>query len=65
MNNERITQSAIESERSERKALDTVINILLLFLLALVGYSVGYYAAINEALALVGTIVSHSQGVQQ
>jgi hypothetical protein len=53
MNKEILTQSAIESER---KALDTVINLLLLFLLALVGYSVGYYVAMSEAASLVKTI---------
>jgi hypothetical protein len=55
MNKETLTQSAIESER---KAVDTVINILLLFLLALVGYAVGYYAAMSEVAALVKTIVN-------
>jgi hypothetical protein len=53
MNKERLTQSTIEEER---KTLDAVINILLLFLLALVGYAVGYYAAMSEAAALVKTI---------
>jgi hypothetical protein len=55
MNKETLTQSAIESER---KALDAVINILLLFLLALFGYAVGYYAAAAEAAALVKTILN-------
>jgi hypothetical protein len=55
MNKEILTQSAIESER---KALDAVINILLVFILALVGYAVGYYAAMSEAAALVKTIVN-------
>jgi hypothetical protein len=53
MNKERLTQSTIEEER---KTLDAVINILLLFLLALVGYAVDYYAAMSEAAALVKTI---------
>ncbi len=53
MNKETLTQSTIEAER---KALDTVINILLVFLLALVGYALGYYAAMSEAAALVKTI---------
>jgi hypothetical protein len=55
MNKETLTQSAIEAER---KALDAVINILLLFLLALVGYSAGYYVAMNEVSALVKTILN-------
>ncbi len=53
MNEKTITQSAIEAER---KALDTVINLLLLFLLALVGYAVGYYVAMSEVAALAKTI---------
>jgi hypothetical protein len=53
MNNERLSQS-----ETERKALDVVINILLLFLLVLVGYSVGYYVASMEAAALVKTILN-------
>jgi TRAP-type C4-dicarboxylate transport system permease small subunit len=55
MNKKTLTQSAIESER---KAVDTVINILLLFLLALVGYAGGYYVAMSEVAALVKTIVN-------
>lgn len=52
MNKETLTQSAIE----ERQTLDAVINILLLFLLALVGYSFGYFVAMREAAASVATI---------
>ncbi len=55
MNKETLTQSAIEAER---QALDTVINILLVFILALVGYALGYYVAAAEAAALVKTIVN-------
>jgi hypothetical protein len=55
MNEKNITQSTIESER---QALDTVINILLLFLLGLVGYAVGYYAAMREVSGLVQTILN-------
>jgi hypothetical protein len=55
MNKERLTQSTIEEER---KTLDAVINILLLFLIALVGYSAGYYVAMNEAAALVKTTLN-------
>jgi hypothetical protein len=55
MNKEILTQSAIEAER---KALDAVINILLLFLLGLVGYAVGYYAAMREVSGLVQTILN-------
>jgi len=53
MNNETLTQSAIEAER---KALDTTINLLLLFLLALVAFVAGYYVAMSEVAALVKTI---------
>jgi hypothetical protein len=55
MNKKTLTQSAIEAER---QALDTVINILLLFLLGLVGYAVGYYAAMREVSGLVQTILN-------
>jgi hypothetical protein len=56
MNNENnITQSAIEEQ--ERRAVDTTVNILLLFLLVLVGYGVGYYAAMREVAALAGAIL--------
>ncbi len=46
----------MRKSEQEAKAVDAVINILLLFLLALVGYSAGYYVAMNEAAALVKTI---------
>ncbi len=55
MNENNVTHTAIEAER---QALDTAINLLLLFLLALVGYSAGYYVASMEAAALVKTIVN-------
>ncbi len=58
MNEDNITQRATEQEV---KALDAVINILLLFLLALVGYGAGYYVAMNEAAALVKTILTDQQ----
>ncbi len=58
MNKETLTQSAIEAER---KALDAVINVLLVFLLALVGYALGYYIAAAEAAALVKTILTDQQ----
>lgn len=50
-----ITQTATEAEG---KARDAVINILLIFILALVAFSAGYYVAMNEALALVKTILN-------
>ncbi len=55
MNEKNITQTSSESER---QALDTVINLLLLFLLALVAFVAGYYVAMSEAAALVKTIVN-------
>jgi hypothetical protein len=58
MNEKNITQTSSEAER---QAVDTVINILLLFLLGLVGYAVGYYAAAAEAAALVKTILTDQQ----
>jgi hypothetical protein len=53
MNENNVTQV-----EAERKAVDTAINLLLLFLLALVGYSAGYYVAAVEAAALVKTILN-------
>ncbi len=53
MNEKNITRT-----EQEDKAVDTVINILFLFLLALVGYSAGYYVASMEAAALVKTILN-------
>jgi hypothetical protein len=53
MNEKNITRT-----EQEDKAVDTVTNLLLLFLLALVGYSVGYYVASMEAAALVKTILN-------
>jgi hypothetical protein len=53
MNKEILTQSAIESER---KAVDTLINILLIFIFGLVAFSLGYFIAMSEAAALVKTI---------
>jgi TRAP-type C4-dicarboxylate transport system permease small subunit len=58
MNEKNITQTSSEAER---QALDTVINLLLLFLLALVGYAGGYYVAMSEAAALVKTILTDQQ----
>jgi hypothetical protein len=55
MNEKNIPQTSSESER---QAMDTVINILLLFLLGLVGYAVGYYAAMREVSGLVQTILN-------
>jgi hypothetical protein len=51
------TTQSLESEQ-EAKAVDTAINLLLLFLLALVGYSAGYYVASMEAAALIKTILN-------
>jgi hypothetical protein len=53
MNEKTITQSAIEAER---KTLDAVINILLIFIFGLVAFSAGYFIAMNEVAALVKTI---------
>ncbi len=55
MNEKNIPQTSSEAER---QALDTVINLLLLFLLGLVGYAVGYYAAMREVSGLVQTILN-------
>ncbi len=56
MNNENnITQSPIEAER---KALDATVNILLVFLLALVAFAAGHYAAMREASELLKIILN-------
>jgi TRAP-type C4-dicarboxylate transport system permease small subunit len=55
MNKDTLTQSAIETER---KALDAVINILLIFIFGLVAFSAGYYLAMSEASALVKTMLN-------
>ncbi len=48
MNENNVTQT-----EAERKAVDAVINILLLFLLALVAFSAGYFLAAAEAAELI------------
>jgi hypothetical protein len=53
MNEKNITRT-----EQEDKTVNTVINILLLFLLALVAFSVGYFIAAAEAAALVKTILN-------
>ncbi len=53
MNNERLTQT-----EQEGKAVDAAINILLIFTALLLAFCVGYYVAMNEALALVKTILN-------
>ncbi len=50
MNENNITQAAIEAER---KAVDAVINILLIFIFGLVAFSAGYFIAMSEAAALL------------
>jgi hypothetical protein len=59
MNNERLTQSV--KERQE-KVESAVFNVLLALTALLLAFCLGYYAAVNRALSLVGTIVSQSQG---
>jgi hypothetical protein len=56
-----MNEKNITHPEQEAKALDAVINILLVFLLALVGYALGYYVAMSEAAALVKTILTDQQ----
>jgi hypothetical protein len=56
-----MNEKNITHPEQEAKAVDTVINLLLLFLLALVGYSAGYFIAAAEAAALVKTILTDQQ----
>jgi len=58
MNKETLTQS---SSDAKCKALDALINILLIFLLALVAFSAGYFIAAAEAAAMVKTILTNQQ----
>ncbi len=58
MNKNNVTQLSTEAER---KALDALINILLIFILALVSFSAGYYIAAQEAATLVKTILTDQQ----
>jgi len=55
MNKETLTQSAIEAER---KALDAVFGILLIFVALLTAFSAGYFLAMREASELIKTIVN-------
>lgn len=50
-----LTQTAIESEH---KALDAVINILLIFIFGLAAFSAGYFIAMSEASELLKTILN-------
>ncbi len=42
----------------ESQALDAAINILLIFTALLLAFCAGYYVAMNEAAALVKTILN-------
>jgi hypothetical protein len=53
MNGTKITQS-----EGERKALDAVFNILLIFVSLLTAFCGGYFLAMREASALIKTIVN-------
>jgi hypothetical protein len=55
MNNERLTQAAIEAER---KAVDAAISILLIFVSLLTAFCGGYYLAMRQASELIKTIVN-------
>jgi hypothetical protein len=48
----------MQKSEQEAKAVDTVINLLLLFILGLVAFSAGYFIAAAEAAALVKTILN-------
>ncbi len=55
MNEDNITQTAIEAKR---KALDALINILLVFTVLLLAFCGGYYLAMREASELIKTILN-------
>jgi hypothetical protein len=59
MNKDNLTQAVNEAvTEAERKAVDKAINILLIFILALVAFSAGYFVAMSEASALVKAILN-------
>ncbi len=55
MNENNISQSTIEAER---KSLDTVFIILLIFTAISLAFCLGYFVAMNEALSLVKTTLN-------
>jgi phosphate/sulfate permease len=55
MNKETLTQTSSEEER---KAVDAVFNIMLVFTALLLAFCLGYYVASMEAAALVKTILN-------
>ncbi len=48
----------MRKSEQETKAVDTVISILLVFTVLLLAFCLGYYVAMNEAAALIKTIVN-------
>jgi hypothetical protein len=55
MNENNITQAAIESER---QAVDKLFNILLSFVALLTAFAAGYFLAMREASELIKTILN-------
>ena len=54
MNNE----NNVTRTEQEDKAVDAAFNIMLIFTALLLAFCLGYFIAVNEALALVKTIVN-------
>ncbi len=46
----------IAQMEQEKRAVDAVINILLIFIFGLVAFSAGYFIAMSEAATLAGTM---------
>ncbi len=55
MNKETLTQTATQREK---QSLDTVFIILLIFTAISLAFCLGYFVAMNEAAALVKTILN-------
>jgi hypothetical protein len=53
-----MNKDILTARMRESQALDAAINILLIFTALLLAFCVGYYVAMNEALALVKTILN-------
>jgi phosphate/sulfate permease len=56
-----MNENNITRTEAERKAVDAVFNIMLVFTALLLAFCLGYYIAAAEAAALVKTILTNQQ----
>jgi phosphate/sulfate permease len=54
-----MNKDILTASKRESQALDALIRILLLFIVAMVAFSAGYCHAANEAASMVRILVSH------